>query len=129
VLLRDGKAYGVEVQRDGALTTVEARAEVIVSAGAINAPQLLQISGIGPAEWLRKAGIEPVHPMEGVGRNYQDHLQVRIVFRAVRPMTFNDELRSWYGQLRAGLRYAIFHKAADGQCRICRRVLPNPLCA
>src|SRR5690606_10581584 len=63
-----------------------------------------------PAAWLRQAGIEPVHPIEGVGRNYQDHLQVRLVFRATRPITFNDQLRSWHGQLRAGLRYALFHK-------------------
>jgi choline dehydrogenase len=110
VLLDGRRATGAEVLRGGQLLTLKARRETILAAGAINTPQLLQLSGIGPADWLQAVGIRPLHVLDGVGRNYQDHYQTRIVFKAVRPITFNDDLRSLLGRLRAGFRYAVQHK-------------------
>lgn len=110
IVIQNKKATGVKVLRRGQHVRLACRREVILCAGAINTPQLLQLSGIGPAQWLQAAQVEPVHPLEGVGRNYQDHYQTRIVLRAKQPVTFNDSLRSWVGKLYAGLQYAFLHK-------------------
>ncbi|WP_185267085.1 GMC family oxidoreductase [Halopseudomonas xiamenensis] len=84
--------------------------EVILAGGAINTPQLLQLSGIGPAGLLTGHGIRPVLDLPGVGEGLQDHLQVRIVNRCSRPITLNDDMRSLWRQLRLGLRYALWRK-------------------
>ena len=87
-LLIEGKrAVGVEYQQDGQTHQVRADREVIVSAGALQSPKLLMLSGIGPAEQLRKHGIPVVVDLSGVGQNLQDHVQVPFVFRTktVRP--------------------------------------------
>jgi choline dehydrogenase len=83
------------------------RREVILSGGAVNSPQLLMLSGVGPAEHLAERGIPVVHDMPGVGRNLQDHLQTRIALRCSQPITVNDIMRSPFRKLRAGLEYAI----------------------
>lgn len=110
LLLHERQVTGVEVLRGGQRIELTARRETILAAGAINSPQLLQLSGIGPADWLRAAGIQPLHVLEGVGRNYQDHYQTRLVFKATRPITFNDDLGSFLGKLRAGFEYAVLRK-------------------
>lgn len=110
VLFDGRRAVGVEYRRHGISHTVHARGEVIVAGGAINSPQLLQLSGVGPLELLRRLGIAAVLPLEGVGRSYQDHCQVRIVLKCPRPITWNDELTRLPRQIAAGLRYLLFRK-------------------
>ena len=87
--------------------TVEPRREILVAAGALQSPQLLQLSGVGPPELLHRFGIDVVHPLRGVGENLQDHLQARVIFRCTQPVTTNDALRSWTGKLRMGLQFVL----------------------
>ncbi len=107
ILLEDGRATGVEYVRAGKTETVKANGEVILSAGAINSPALLQLSGIGPGALLSERGVPVVSNMPAVGRNLQDHLGVDYLFRSRRP-TLNGDLRSWFGRARLGLRYLAF---------------------
>ena len=86
---------------------VRATREVILSAGAIATPQLLQLSGVGPAELLREHGIAPVHELAGVGANLQDHLQIRPVFKVRGVRTLNVVASSLWGRLGIGLEYAL----------------------
>jgi len=102
----DGRrARGVVYRQAGADVEAFARREVILAAGALQSPQLLQLSGIGPPELLQRFGIPVVHALPGVGENLQDHLQARAIFRCTQPITTNDLLGSWLGQLRIGLDF------------------------
>jgi choline dehydrogenase len=106
-ILFDGKkATGVEYRRNGQPERAVARREVILCGGAINSPQLLQLSGIGDAEKLRVLGIEPLINAPAVGRNLQDHLAVSYFYKTSVP-TLNDELRPLFGKIKAGLRYML----------------------
>ncbi len=87
ILLDGRRARGVEYRKGGALLSVEARREVVLSGGPINAPQLLMLSGIGPAGHLREHGIEAVHDLPGVGGNLQDHLELYVQRACTRPIT------------------------------------------
>jgi choline dehydrogenase len=108
-ILFDGRrAVGVEYRQGGAVRTAGAR-QVILAAGAINSPQLLQLSGVGPAALLRSAGIAVVHDSPAVGRNLQDHLCIDHLFRSRRP-TLNQQLGTWGGRIAAGLRYALLRR-------------------
>ena len=110
-LLFEGKrASGVEFIHQGKLQTAKAGREVILSAGAIGSPQLLELSGIGQAELLRQHGIPMVHELSGVGENLQDHLQVRMVFRCTKAITLNDQYRNLLRRAGIGLRYALQRK-------------------
>lgn len=110
-VLFDGRhAIGVEWREHGELRQATAVGEVILSCGAINTPQLLQLSGVGPGWLLHEHGIAVVHDAQGVGANLQDHLQVRLVFGARAPITFNDDMASLWRTARVGLRYALFRK-------------------
>jgi len=100
------RATGVDYLRRGAKRHVVARREVIVSAGAVNSPQILQISGIGPARALRDLGIAPLIDLPNVGRNLQDHLGINLHFRANTP-TLNQVLRPWWGKMSVGLQYLL----------------------
>lgn len=109
----DGKAVtGVEWQKDDHHCYANAACEVVLSGGAINTPQLLQLSGVGPVDLLAQHGIEVVQDLPGVGEGLQDHLQVRIVSRCTKPITLNDDMLSWWRQVKIGLRYAMFRKGA-----------------
>ena len=111
ILMTDRRATGVEYALpDGSLHRADARCEIILSAGAIATPQLLELSGIGDGERLRALGIETVHHNREVGENFQDHMQVRHVYKAVQPLTFNDDMRSWFRMAGVGLRYALQRK-------------------
>ena len=104
-IIFDGtRATGVEYVRGGAACTARARREVIVCAGAVNSPQLLQLSGIGPAAHLGTLGLPVLLDNPSVGQHLQDHLCIDYLYRS-RVATLNDELRPWHGKLRAGLRY------------------------
>jgi choline dehydrogenase len=80
---------------------------VIVAAGSIQSPQLLQLSGIGPPALLQTFGIPVVHPLPGVGENHQDHLQSRVIFRCTKPITTNDVMNSWWRTLAMGAQYLL----------------------
>ena len=104
-IVLDGKRVtGVEYSQSGKLHRVECSKEVVLSAGAINSPQLLQCSGIGDRDWLNEAGVETIHELPGVGRNLQDHLQIRLVFQTSQ-RTLNDELNNPLKQLKVGIQY------------------------
>jgi len=100
------RAVGVEYTRGGRQRFAAAGREVILCAGSVNSPQLLQLSGIGPASVLAAAGISPLLHNAAVGGNLQDHLAVVYSFKATQP-TLNDELHSRWGQFVAGLRYLL----------------------
>ncbi len=87
VIVEDGRAVGVEVERGGQVETVRARREVIVAASSINSPKLLMLSGIGPAAHLAEHGIEVVADRPGVGQNLQDHLELYIQQACTQPIT------------------------------------------
>lgn len=100
------RATGVCFDRGGRLHRASAAREVILCAGAINSPLLLQASGIGPARLLQSLGIEVLHDAPATGRHLQDHLCIDHLYRARVP-TLNDELRPWRGRLRTTLRYLL----------------------
>ena len=103
----DGRrATGVVYKRDGQTRTVAAAREVLLAAGAIGSPQLLQVSGIGPGAVLKNAGVEVLHELPGVGENLQDHFQARFVYECSLPASLNDVWHSRLMQVRAGLEYA-----------------------
>jgi choline dehydrogenase len=106
-ILFDGKrAKGVEYRCKGETKTITASREVIVCGGSVNSPQLLQLSGIGPARLLKSLGIEVKVANEQVGRNLQDHQGINYTYRA-NQKTLNDQLRPWWGKLLVGFRYLV----------------------
>jgi len=110
ILFSGRRAIGVEYRCGDATRIAHANAEVIVAGGAFNSPQLLQLSGLGPAALLKSCGINVVADMPGVGAELQDHLQVRMQYRCTEPITVNDVIHSWRHRAGAGLRYALFRK-------------------
>ena len=108
IRLEGRKAVGVEyIDRSGTQQFVAANREVILCGGSINSPQLLMLSGIGEAAQLSEHGIEVAQDLRGVGKNLQDHLQARLVYKCNEP-TLNDEVSSLTGQARIGLKYLMF---------------------
>jgi choline dehydrogenase len=97
---------GVEVWTGHGYTTVTAKQSVVLCAGAIGTPQILQLSGLGPAALLKQHSIEPVIDLPGVGANLQDHLQIRSVFKVQGVQTLNTLANSWWGKAKIGLEYA-----------------------
>jgi len=110
VLTEGTRATGVEFTVNGTAQQAHADKEVILAAGAIQSPQLLQLSGIGPGELLQRHGIPVVKALSGVGRNLHDHLQARIIWRCTDPITVNDDLMSAWRKLKIGMQYA-FNKS------------------
>jgi choline dehydrogenase len=107
-VIKDKSATGVEYKdRSGAVRTINAGREIILSGGAINSPQLLMLSGIGEAAQLQEHGIAVEQDLRGVGKNMQDHLQARLVYKCNEP-TLNDEVSSLFGQAKIGLKYMMF---------------------
>jgi choline dehydrogenase len=110
-ILFDGRrAVGVEYRKDGATHVARASGEVILSSGAFNSPQLLQLSGVGPADLLQQHGIKVIADMKGVGADLQDHYQARFNYRCSERITMNDMMGSMAGRVAAGLRYALLRK-------------------
>ena len=106
--ITDSRATGVIYRdRSGNKQTVTARREIILCGGSINSPQLLMLSGLGEAEQLAEHGIGVVRDLPGVGKNLQDHLQARLVYKCNEP-TLNDEVSTIFGQARIGLKYLLF---------------------
>ena len=106
-ILFDGRrAVGIEYECEGRRHTVRAGREVIVSAGSINSPQLLQLSGVGPVDHLGRLGIAMVHANENVGRNLEDHVGINYTFKG-RTATLNQILRPWWGKALVGMQYLL----------------------
>lgn len=111
VVVEGGRAVGVRFRqgsgKGGRLVEARTRGEVILSAGAVGSPQILQLSGIGPAEWLAGHGIAVVRDAPGVGRNLQDHLQQRAIFKVHGVKTLNETYHSLIGRALMGAEYAL----------------------
>lgn len=125
-VLFDGKrATGMRYRQGNQTFHVRTRGEVLLASGAIGSVQILQRSGIGPAAWLTEAGIPALHTLEGVGRNLQDHLQLRAMYRVSGVKTLNEVYYSLLGRPLMGLQYALMRRgpmtmAASQLCMITR---------
>jgi len=110
VIVEGGRCTGVEYEHEGRRLTANAALEVVLSAGAVQSPQLLELSGIGDEARLRNLGIPVVQHLPAVGENMSDHLQVRCTYRTKHPETINDIMRSPFYRLKAGLKYVLTRK-------------------
>ena len=108
--MREGKreAAGIEFVLNNETFFAEAACETILAAGAINSPQLLQLSGVGPAKLLKEHSIDIVHDAPGIGENLQDHLQLRMAFKVQGVRTLNEWANSWLGKAQMAAQYALF---------------------
>ena len=104
------RAIGVEFWRDGEASFAAASREVILTAGAVGSPQLLQVSGVGPGELLRQHGIETRRALSGVGENLQDHLQLRMAYKVSNTRTLNERANRLLGRIGIGLEFALFRR-------------------
>jgi choline dehydrogenase len=110
ILFEGRRAVGVTFRQHGGLCTARAAREVILCGGAVNSPQLLMLSGIGPQQHLAGFGIPVVHHLPGVGQSLQDHYSAAIKLRCRLPITVNDVMLSNARKLKAGLEYYLFHR-------------------
>jgi choline dehydrogenase len=101
------RCTGAQVWTGNEMATVTATEEVILCAGSIGSPQILQLSGVGPGALLAQYGIPVLHELPGVGENLQDHLQIRAVFKVNGVSTLNTLANSWWGKAKIGLEYAL----------------------
>ena len=108
------RATGVAYRKDGELVEARATREVIVSAGAIQSPQILQLSGVGPADLLSRHGIRVVKDLPGVGENLQDHIQARFIAETKEKITLNDDMASLARQIRMGVNFMLTRKGPLG---------------
>jgi len=106
------RATGIYYQRDGVRYFTRAAGEVLLTAGAVASPQLLQLSGIGPGGLLREHGIDVLHDLPGVGENLQDHLQLRLIYKVRNVVTINEIERSLLAKAKIALDYALFRRGA-----------------
>jgi choline dehydrogenase-like flavoprotein len=122
ILFSERRAYALSLQQDGRSLTLQARKEIILTAGAIGTPNLLERSGIGNAAHLQNLGIDIVHELRGVGENLQDHLQIRPIYKLTNAVTLNTEYQSLTKRLLMGLNYALFRRGP-------LTMAPSQLCA
>ncbi len=116
VLIEDRRAVGVEVLHEGVLRRLGARKEVILSAGPVQSPKILELSGIGGAELLRSHGIEVVQDLPGVGECLQDHPNTRLTFECAKPITINDVLQNPIAKIKEGLKWGLLGKGLLSIC-------------
>ena len=102
------EAYGLKILHKGEQITVTASDQVILAAGAVSSPHLLQVSGIGPVSLISSIGVEPVHDLPGVGENLQDHLQIRTVYKVSNCKTVNTLYKNIFSRMKMVLEYALF---------------------
>jgi choline dehydrogenase len=110
ILFEGRRAVGVAFRHEGGLRTARATREVILCGGAVNSPQVLMLSGIGPQEQLAGFGVSVVHHLPGVGKSLQDHYSAPIKLRCKLPITVNDVMLSNARKLKAGIEYYVFHR-------------------
>ena len=112
-ILFDGKrAVGLEYTQSGATKRIRARREVLLSGGSIQSPQLLQLSGVGPAALLKEHEVELVHELPGVGENLQDHIGCRVIYKVQKRNTLNEISHSWLRKGWTGLEYFLGGRGA-----------------
>ncbi len=104
------RATGISYRQNGAMHTVQAGREVVLSTGTVKSPQLLELSGIGDSKRLKGLGIDVIHHAPGVGEGLRDHLQVRLTYECTRPITINDIMRSPWHRLRVGAQFVFQRK-------------------
>ncbi|MDE0409695.1 MAG: GMC family oxidoreductase N-terminal domain-containing protein [Alphaproteobacteria bacterium] len=110
-ILFDGqRASALEFRLKGRPARAEVAGELVLAAGAIGSPHLLQVSGVGPGALLREKGVAVHHELAGVGANLQDHLQLRLIYRVANVETLNRRANSLWGKLGMGLEYALFRR-------------------
>lgn len=107
IVVENGRAVGVEHVENGQRKIVRAEREVIISAGAVGSPHLLMLSGIGPAAHLQKAGVSVVHDLPGVGENFQDHMDMFLIYDLTGEHSY-DKYKKFRNQVSAGIEYALF---------------------
>ncbi len=107
LVLEGKRAVGVQFRHKGQLMEARTQGEVLLAAGAINSPKILELSGIGRADVLSKFGIETRHESAGVGENLQDHLQIRTVYKVKNAKTLNTMANSLWGKAKIGMQYAL----------------------
>ena len=110
VAFEGSRAVAVEYERGGERRRAQAAREILLCGGSFNSPQLLQLSGVGPRALLEAHGIPLVHEAPEVGEALQDHFYCRTFWRANRPITLNDDMRSLWRQARIGLQYALLRR-------------------
>ncbi len=116
VLVENNRAVGITYLKNGKTEeTARANREVILSGGAVNTPKLMLLSGIGPADELRTLGIDVVHDLPGVGKNYQDHMDVYIAAEVSKPVSYNGQDR-WDRAIRHGLQYLLYKTGPVTAC-------------
>jgi choline dehydrogenase len=108
IVFEGKRAVGVQFRQNGKLVEARAKGEIVLSAGAIGSPQILQLSGVGAPDWLTALGIATLHDRPGVGRNLQDHLQQRAIFKVTGVKTLNGTYHSLIGRALMGMEYALF---------------------
>jgi choline dehydrogenase-like flavoprotein len=128
LIVEQGRAVGVaSLDKDGVETIDRAHGEIILSAGVFGSPKLLLLSGIGPANELSALGIDVVHDLPGVGKNYHDHLDIRTVHQALSPWTY-DGYDKFVPLVRQGLEYLLFRRgmASSSPCQAAAFVKSRP---
>lgn len=105
LIIENGRVTGVEYDRSGQIETVTARREIVLSAGAVGSPHILELSGIGRGDVLQKHGIQTIHESAQVGENLQDHLQLRCAFKVSGIRTLNEQASSLVGKAGIALEY------------------------
>jgi choline dehydrogenase-like flavoprotein len=129
ILVENGRAVGVEAMgADGVKSTFRASREVLVTSGAVGSPKLLLLSGIGPAEELREVGVPLVHDLPGVGKNFHDHLDITVIYRCLKPITYDGQ-DAFMPSLRHGLQFLLFRtgNVASSPCQAAAYVRSDPL--
>jgi choline dehydrogenase len=116
VLIEDRRAIGIECRRDGEPFSVFADREVVLSAGPVQSPKLLELSGIGRGDILAAYGIDVVQELSGVGENLQDHPNTRLTFECSEPITINDVLQNPVFKVKQGLKYILTGKGLLSIC-------------
>lgn len=129
VLFEGARAVGVSYQHEGKTVEVRAAREVILAAGAVQSPQLLELSGVGQAKRLQELGIPVIADLPGVGENLQDHLQFRLMYKCKKPVTTNDDLASFWRRMGIGMKW-IFQRSGPmcvgiNHCGLFTKVLPE----
>ncbi len=121
LVLQGCQATGLIYEQGGREHAAQCRGEIILAGGAINSPQFLMPSGIGPQDHLREKGIAVAHDLPGIGANLQDHLQLRCVYKTSRPVTLNDALRNPLRRAAMGIEFALARKGplSMGASQVC----------
>ena len=129
VLFKEKNAIGIKCERNKKLLNIYCNKEVILSAGAIGSPHLLQLSGIGPKKILVKANIPIIHDSPGVGQNLQDHLEFNFQYSCKQPITLNNQLKVW-NKIKIGLQWLLFKRGlgATNHFEACGFIRSNTKC-